>query len=147
MLSVLGLFVFQLKSSSYQQLQHSDTERWKNQEVSDAKKRDTWQHLGPGEDTVTLSGTLYPEITGGDTSLDALRAMKNSGKSWIFMLGNGRIMGLYIIQSIEETYQLFFRNGKARKIDFSLKLTRVDDNYDFAIDNAFTNSVRGRIVY
>ena len=125
MLSVLGLFVFQLKSSSYQQLQHSDAERWESKEVSG--KRANWQHIGPGEDTVSLSGVLYPEITGGDTSLDKLRAMKNIGKSWIFMLGNGRIMGMYIINSIEETHQLFFRNGKARKVDFNLKLTRVDD--------------------
>ena len=133
MLSTLGLFVFALHSASYQQLQRSDSERW----ASHARvgSRASWQHLGPGEDTITLSGTLYPEITGGKVSLDILREMKASGKSWLFMLGTGATLGQYIINSIEETHQLLFKNGQSRKVDFSLKLTRIDNDNIYLLGN------------
>lgn len=126
MLSTLGLFVFELSSATYQQLQRSDSERWAHNTRIGA--RANWQHLGPGDDTIMLSGALYPEITGGNISLDTLREMKTSGKSWTFMLGTGAIVGQYIINSIEETHQLMMNNGQSRKIDFSLKLTRTDNN-------------------
>jgi len=126
MLSTLGLFVFELSSATYQRLQRSDSERWASNTRFGA--RANWQHLGPGDDTMTLSGTLYPEITGGNISLDTLREMKASGKSWTFMLGTGAIVGQYIINSIEETHQLMMNNGQSRKIEFSLKLTRTDNN-------------------
>ena len=126
MLSTLGLFVFELSSTSYQQLQRSDSERWaKNNRIG---ARANWQHLGPGEDTITLSGTLYPELTGGKVSLDILREMKASGKSWVFILGSGATLGQYIINSIDETHHHLIKNGQARKIDFSLKLTRIDND-------------------
>ena len=125
MLSALGLFVFELHSNAYQQWQRHDQEHWESHSRIGA--RANWQHIGVGDDVITLSGSLYPEITGGKISLDMLREMKISGKSWIFMLGTGSILGRYIIDSISETHQYFFHDGSARKIDFSLKLIRNDD--------------------
>ncbi|WP_241086841.1 phage tail protein [Candidatus Vondammii sp. HM_W22] len=147
MLSTLGLFVFELSSASYQQLQRSDSERWASH--SRVGSRASWQHLGPGEDIITLSGTLYPEVIGSKVSLDTLREMKASGKSWVFMLGTGATLGQYIINSINETYQHLFKNGQSRKIDFSLKLTRTDNDSvdllgDFGsqVNSLVQNSIR-----
>lgn len=147
MLSVLGLFVFELSSGAYQQLQRSDTENWASQ--SRIGTRASWQHIGAGDDTITLSGILYPEISGGKLSLDILREMKNSGKSWTFMLGTGAILGQYIINNIDETHQYFFKNGQSRKIEFRLKLIRSDNanidllgNLGIFVNRLIENTIR-----
>lgn len=61
MMLTLGLFVFQLQTLPYQSLQQSLDYRWpSNSRVS---QRPTYQFLGAGEDKVTLSGVLLPEIS------------------------------------------------------------------------------------
>lgn len=90
-------------------------------------KRAAYQFAGPGDDTITLSGVLMPEITGGPTTLDALRLMGDQGMAWPLIGGDGTIYGLWMIQSVEETKSAFFADGTARKIEFSLSLKRADD--------------------
>lgn len=124
-LAALGAFVFELRTAPFQQLQRSTQARWgANNRVG---RRAALQYLGPGADTITLSGTLMPAITGGPVQLDALRAMQESGKAWILIHGNGDLWGQWVIDSVDETRSEFFRDGTARKIEFSLKLTRADD--------------------
>lgn len=127
-LATLGAFIFELKTAPYDQLQRSTTQRWaSNPRVG---RRAAQQHIGPGDDHITLSGTLMPELTGGPAQLDALRAMQASGRDWILLDGSGRIWGQWIIQSIDETRSEFFADGTARQIEFSLKLQRSDDDGD-----------------
>ncbi|MNG40618.1 Phage P2 GpU [compost metagenome] len=44
------------------------------------------------------------------------------------MEGTGRIHGLFVIESLSETRALFFSDGAARRIEFTIKLTRVDES-------------------
>lgn len=122
----LGIFVFGLKTVPYQQLQRQT--QWRHPSNSRVGKRPSRQFLGPGDDTITLSGTLYPEVTGGKVSMALVRTMADSGKAWPLIEGSGTFYGLYVIEDISETGSLFFADGSARKIDFSIKLTRVDDD-------------------
>lgn len=125
----LGLFIFGLKSLPYQQLQRS--RNWRLPSQNRVGKRAARQFLGPGDDTITLNGTLYPEVTGGRMSLALLTAMAEEGKAWPLIEGSGVLYGLFVIASLEETKTYFFSNGEARKIDFTLKLERIDeDNND-----------------
>lgn len=122
----LGLFVFGLNTVPYQQLQRQTS--WRHPSSSRVGRRPARQFVGPGDDTITLSGTLYPEITGGKISLSMLRYMAETGKAWPLLEGTGWFYGLFVIEDISETGSLFFGDGSARKIEFSLKLTRVDDD-------------------
>lgn len=121
----LGLFVFAIGTVPYQQLQRQ--RQWRHPSSSRIGRRPARQFVGPGDDTITLSGTLYPEITGGKLSMAALAAMADTGKAWPLIDGSGTVYGLYVIEDISETGSLFFADGSPRKIDFSLKLTRIDD--------------------
>ena len=125
MMMALGLFVFGLYTVPYQQLQRQSN--WRHPSVSRIGKRPARQFTGPGDDTFTLSGVLYPALTGGKISLAALRAMADEGLAWPLIEGTGIFYGLYVIEEISETDSTFFPDGAPRKIEFSMKLTRVDD--------------------
>ncbi|PHM73727.1 phage tail protein [Xenorhabdus kozodoii] len=126
MMAALGLFVFMLKTTPYQSLQHQQS--WRFGFNNRIGARPAFQFIGPNNDTITLSGTLYPEITGGRLSLLALQLMADSGKAWSFLDGHGTIYGMFIIESIDQTKTEFFVDGAARKIDFTVTLRRVDEN-------------------
>ncbi len=122
----LGLFVFGLETIPYQAFQR--TTSWRHPSNARVGKRDGRQYTGPGEDSITLTGVLLPELTGGRLSLTMVRYMAAEGKSWPLMQGTGDFIGLYVIESIEENSTLFFTDGTPRKIEFTLKLERVDDD-------------------
>lgn len=125
MMMALGLFVFGLRTVPYQQLQRQST--WRHPSVSRVGARPARQFIGPGDDTITLSGILYPEVTGGKISLEAIKAMAAMGKSWPLIEGTGLFYGLFVIEEVAETHTHFFPDGAPRKIEFSLKLARTDD--------------------
>ncbi|WP_387692660.1 phage tail protein [Photorhabdus sp. RM71S] len=126
MMAALGLFVFMLKTTPYQSMQHQQS--WRHAFNSRIGMRPAWQFLGPDNDTMTLSGSLYPEITGGRLSLTVLQVMADSGKAWSFIDGSGTVYGMFVIESIDQTKTEFMSNGSARKIDFTLTLRRVDSS-------------------
>ena len=126
MMLALGMFVFSLSTAAYQALQRQT--EWRhasNPRVGAAPAR---QFVGRGDDTITLPGLILPELAGSALSLDALRLMANTGKAWPMVEGSGRIYGLWIIESLNETKTLFFRDGTPRRIEFTLSLKRIDDD-------------------
>ena len=125
MMMALGLFVFGLRTVPYQQLQRSMS--WRHPSVSRIGARPARQFVGPGDDTITLSGTLYPEITGGKITLEALKAMAADGRAWPLIEGTGLFYGLFVIEDISQTDSAFFPDGAPRKIEFTLRLARTDD--------------------
>ncbi|HBR4306136.1 phage tail protein [Klebsiella pneumoniae] len=126
MMMVLGLFVFQLRTVPYQQLQYQ--RNWRHVTNNRVNRRPTTQFLGPDNDQLTLSGVLMPEVTGGRLSLLALELMAEQGKAWPLIEGGGTIYGMYVIESLNQTKAEFFASGEARKIEFSLELKRVDES-------------------
>ena len=79
MMMVLGLYVFMLRTVPYQELQYQ--RNWRHAANSRVNRRPTTQYLGPDNDSLTLSGVLLPEITGGRLSLLALEQMAELGKA------------------------------------------------------------------
>lgn len=128
MMMTLGFYVFGLYTVPYQQLQRQT--QWRHPSVSRIGKRPARQYTGPGDDTMSISGVLFPELTGGKISLAALRHMGDTGKAWPLIEGTGIYYGLFAIEDIAETDSIFFPDGAARKIEFSMKLVRVDDEPD-----------------
>lgn len=124
----LGLFVFSLNTLAYQELQRRTA--WKHPTQGIVGGRDASQYLGPGEDTITLSGSLVPEFAGQPASLDELRRMANTGQAWVLVEGSGTVYGAYVILDLQETKTLFYVDGTPRKIEFSLSLRRVDQDDD-----------------
>ena len=67
MMLALGMFVFMRQTLPHQTLQRDAEYRWPSN--SRVGKRDSFQFLGPGEEKITLAGTLYPELTGGKLTM------------------------------------------------------------------------------
>ncbi|MFZ4214985.1 phage tail protein, partial [Pantoea endophytica] len=91
MMMTLGLFVFMLKTVPYQELQLQRSGRFPSN--SRVGVRPALQFLGPDNDTITLSGVLLPEITGGRLSLFALEQIAELGRAWPLIEGSGTIYG------------------------------------------------------
>ena len=125
-LATLGLFVFQLKTAPFQQLQRS--RNWRHPSNSRVGRKPAKQFVGPGDESITLSGALYPELTGGKPSLDELAKMADTGKAWPLIDGSDYMWGLFVIEDMQETHSELLPDGTARKIEFTVKLGAVDDD-------------------
>ncbi|EDS9008742.1 phage tail protein [Salmonella enterica] len=126
MMLALGMFVFMRQTLPYQSMQRSADYSWASN--SRIGKRDAFQYLGEGEDKITLSGDLYPELTGGKFSMLTLYAMAEQGRAWPLISGSGWIYGMFIVSNVSEIGTVFFEDGSPRKISFTLSLTRVDES-------------------
>lgn len=126
MMLALGLFVFMRQTLPFQTMNRTSGFNWKNN--ARVGKRAAYQYIGPGDDTIDISGELYPELTGGTLSLAAVRLMADQGMAWPLIDGTGMIYGMYVITSVTENGSLFYSDGSPRKISFTLKLTRVDES-------------------
>ena len=132
----LGLFVFQLASLPYQELQRQAG--WRHASGSRVGARPVSQFLGPDEESVTLSGILLPEITGNVSALERLREMAAEGSAWPLIEGNGYIYGQFVIEKIDEGRSLFFYDGAARRIEFTIALKRSEPDLAESIEKAKT---------
>lgn len=117
---VLGLFVFSLRTASYEELQRVTS--WRHPSNNRIGNTPAYQFTGKGEDTITLKGTTYHELTHSRVTLDQIRAMADTGKAYTLIEGTGKIYGLVIIESLDETKTYFFKDGAARKTDFTITL-------------------------
>lgn len=126
MLMTYGMYVFGLSSAAYTELQRQT--QWRHTAQGRVGKIPSRQSLGPGDDIITLTGTLLPPFTGGQQSLDDLREKAEEGDAWPLIEGTGVNYGYYVIESLEETKGALLDNGGARRIQFTLKLARVEEN-------------------
>ena len=127
MLMALGQFVFQTDTLSFGEIQRQRA--WNYASNAVAKGRAALQYLGTGSDTVTLPCLIYQEHGFGQRqSIDDLVQMADAGVGYTLLDGSGDLFGVYVIDSIDETRSVLMFNGVPRKIDLSIKLTRVDDS-------------------
>jgi hypothetical protein len=126
MMMALGDFVFELRGAAYWDFQRQTEFRHASHDR--VGQRPAFQYVGPGADSITLSGTLLPEFTGGRANLDELREMGATGEPRTLVEGSGRLYGLWVIRNVRETNTVFMQDGQPRKIEFSLALARVDDD-------------------
>lgn len=126
MLACLGLFVFNLKTAPFSERSRSTS--WRHARNEPIGKRNSSQYIGPGEDTITLTGTIAQQVAGNLFSLDALRTMADTGDPYVLVLGNGQIVGAFEIDTIDEQSSNLYENGVARLTGFSITLTRISDD-------------------
>lgn len=125
MMMALGMFVFSLPTLAYQQLQRQHA--WRHASTDRVGARPARQFLGPGEESVSLSGWIAPEFAGTPADIDTLRRMADSGRPWLLVDGQGRVWGAYIIESVSETRAVFLQDGTPRRLDFEISLKRTDE--------------------
>ena len=136
MMMALGLFVFSLDTAPYQEFQRQVG--WRHPSNNRVGRRPAHQYAGPDDETITLSGRLMPELTGGEWTLAVLELMGDTGDAYTLIEGTGRYYGQFVIESLDTKRTYFFQDGAARVADFTLKLTRIDDGLLSKIVSAAT---------
>ena len=121
----LGSFQFSLNTAAYQELTRSTAYRWPAQERFG--QHAARQFTGPGEDTITLTGVIYPEWRGSRDELDNLRSLAADGNPLLLVSGTGDILGRWIIEKIDEQQSIFADSGVARKQGFTVSLKFFDE--------------------
>lgn len=125
MMAALGQFTFALNTLAFQELRRSSN--WRHASNSRVGARPARQYVGPGDETIALSGLLAPEFMGDRKAIARLRDMADRGAAYALVNGAGENFGAWVIESLEETGSIFVREGVARRVEFSVNLTRVDD--------------------
>ncbi|HDS9868319.1 TPA: phage tail protein [Escherichia coli] len=148
MMMIFGMFVFELKTLPHQQIQQSKT--WRHVKNERINRSAAWQYIGAGDDQITLSGLLYPEITGGEVSLTLLNTQAYTGCPWPLIDGTGQIYGMYVITGLQITRSELDRYGKAKKIEFSISFQRCDEDmrerFQSASAGELLNSIKDKMV-
>lgn len=127
MLLTLGQFVFSVDTMTFNEIQRSRS--WSYGSNAIGQGRDQYQFTGVGEETVTIPFLIYQSHGFGDRqSIDDLSEMADSGKGFVLLDGSGYLHGVFVITAIDETRSHITSSGVARKIDGTMKLTRVDDD-------------------
>ncbi|KDZ65740.1 phage P2 GpU family protein [Escherichia coli 3-073-06_S1_C2] len=144
---IYGMFVFQLSTLPHQQIQQS--RNWRHVKNERINRSASWQYIGAGDDTITLSDLLYPEITGGEVSLTALTSQAYVGRPWPLIDGVGQIYGMYVITGLNTTRSELDRYGRARKIEFTVTFERVDEDLRERLQSSslgdLANNVKGAL--
>lgn len=120
----LGEYMFSLDTSAFQELGRSTEFSWVM--LPRIGRKPAAQFVGYGEDTIELSGVIYPHFRGGLGQMESMRTIAGTGKALplIFAFQRvGQYNGLWCIKSIRETRREFFHDGTCRKIEFSIALT------------------------
>lgn len=126
MLLTLGLFVFSVQTAPFDSIKRKNAWRWPSNNRTGADQ--VYQYTGRDEETITLTGTLMPEYTGGLSNIDILRTMADRGEPYLLMAGSGDIYGYYIITDLDEDQSYLLDDGTAQKIDFNITLKRYASN-------------------
>ncbi|HIC1786297.1 TPA: phage tail protein [Escherichia coli] len=142
MMMIFGMFVFELKTLPHQQIQQDKA--WRHVKNERINRSAAWQYIGAGDDQITLSGQLYPEITGGEVSLSLLNTQAYTGCPWPLIDGTGQIYGMYVIDGLKITRSELDRYGKAKKIEFSVSFQRSDEDVRERLQSSsFSNMLSG----
>lgn len=128
----LGPLIFHLNSATYQKLQRRTEYQWAAQDrlrqgSNPFTGGPALQYISPGNDTIGLDGVIYPEQLGSQNAMDLMRAAAGAGRPLPliqYMKMRGLLLGLWVIEGIDETQDTFGPGGLPRKIEFHLSLKR-----------------------
>ncbi|TIH12734.1 phage tail protein [Marinifilum sp. JC120] len=121
----LGDYIFSVDTAAYQTLQRFTSQDWAK--VKRIGKRASHQDLGPGDDSITLPGVIYPHYKGGLKQIDKMREMIHAGEPLMLVDGQGNVHDKWIILSVDDKRGIFFQDGVPRKQEFTLKIERFEE--------------------
>lgn len=122
----LGQYKFSLSTAAYKELKRTTPHRWTEQ--NRIGQRPALQYVGPGKETIELSGDIYTLYKGGIGQLDTMRKDAGAGKPMMLVDGLGNIWGKWCIEEVQETQTIFLPGGIPKKQSFSLRLSHYGED-------------------
>lgn len=123
---MLGGFKFSLNTIAFQKLERSTAYRWPSQQR--VGNEDAMQFTGPGEDRITIPGVIYPDFRGGLFQLDILRNVASRGRPLRLVSSAGAVLGLWVVESIDEVQSHFKPNGDPLRQEFNIRIRKFSSN-------------------
>lgn len=120
-----GLFPFSVDTIPHELFKLSTS--YKYAENSRVGETNSLQYLGKNNDIVTLEGALFPLITGGRNIVELFKVQAELGTAFPLIEGTGRIYGMFVCTSVEETSKYLEANNAANRIDFTIAFKRDGD--------------------
>ncbi len=116
----LGDFAFSISTAAYETYSRQTSWRWAAKNRFGQMPAQQW--VGPGEDTITLDGTIYTERAGLD-QLNRLRELGDSKEPQLMVDQYGNIdEQKWVVLEVTEKRSGMFADGAPRKQQFSVKL-------------------------
>lgn len=129
-LLMLGQFKFSLNTAVFLEMVRSAEYNWPT--VPRFGKLDAVQYTGPGAERITLPGVLYPDWRGHWRSIDNLRGLASLGKPQRLIANDGTIIGLFVVESVEERASIFKADGWPRRQEFTVTIRRASYGADLS---------------
>ncbi|GHV50914.1 hypothetical protein FACS1894168_2660 [Deltaproteobacteria bacterium] len=121
-------FSFETTNAAYQKYAGTRGSRWPEQER--IGRAPALQHVGIAAADTTLDGVIYPGVLGGlQEDIRNLRLLSLSQKPYQMVTGTGQVCGFWAVVEVSDTRSVFTDDGRARKIEFSLKLKYYGSDY------------------
>lgn len=126
MLMKLGPHRFQARGPSYQSFERAMQARFEAVDLIGTAP--AYQYLGPGEETATLDGVIYPlaQDPGLTRRLAQLELEIGSGKPLVLVSGYGRVFGAFGVRGLTQTETMAFTRGEPQKVEFTLELVKIN---------------------
>lgn len=131
---ILGPVIFHLKTTPYQSFQRTTSFNWATLQRLNAGSMPLSKNInasGPaaqfislGEDKIHLEGIIYLQIAESVYYLSFMRYVAGLGIPLPLLGCDGSILGLWLIERIEQKESFFAARGAAQKIEFSLDIKR-----------------------
>jgi phage protein U len=124
----LGEFAFSIGTAAFQTMERVSSFRWAENERIGANPG--LQFIGPGAESISLQGVIYPHFRGGLGQVDRLRTEAGAGKPLLLVYAServGQILGYWCLEEVREVRTVFDSGGVPRKIEFSLQLKYFGD--------------------
>ena len=135
MMMMLGPVFFSVDTAAYEQLQRSTQYQWASQSRLGHPKLKhfgiggpAYQYIGPGDESISLNGSIYPQYKGGPQQISMMRLTAGLGIAMPLIDSNGFVLGRWLIESVQEDRSELFADGTPRKITFSLSLKRYNED-------------------
>ena len=126
----LGQFRFSIDTAAYDELSRTTEYRWARQDR--LGRNPARQYVGPGDDTISLRGTVLTTYRGGTGQVEAMRAEGSKGEPLRLVSGTGTVFGLWAILRVTETGRAFLEGGLARQVEFEIELGYYGEDGDGA---------------
>lgn len=136
----LGDFEFAVTAASFEKINYVSSYRWIPKDAPTEKATPIMQYNGPGERSMTIEGTIFPQIVkNGLMQVDKMREQAAKGEAFELCYvesakGNGavgRILGRWCITNIAEQRTLFMADGSPREIHFTMELKSFEDKRSY----------------
>lgn len=123
----IGAVVLGVSTVAVDRLRRRTEYRWPSQER--VGRRPALQSLGPGADTITLDGVIFPAYRGRPSVVrDALRQAAAAGAPLVVTDATGAVYGKWCVVSVEESRSGLYADGAPRKVEWTVELSHYGDD-------------------